>query len=76
MVKDRITALLLTIIILYFALRAFAVIYGVVKILNNSEFIPIDTTYHNYPELDRAHLRSQLKYYENNKIKTDSTRSK
>ena len=74
MIRDRVTAGILTIIILYFTIRVFAVIYGVVKVLNTSEFIPVDTTYHNYPELDRAHLRSQLKYYENNQIKVDSTR--
>jgi hypothetical protein len=74
MIRDKVTAGILTIIILYFTIRAFAVIYGVVRILNASEFIPVDTTYHNYPELDRIHLRSQLKYYENNQIKIDSTR--
>lgn len=73
MIKDKVTAGILTIVILYFTIRVFAVIYGVVKILNTSEFIPVDTTYHNYPELDRTHLR--FKNYENNQIKIDSTRS-
>jgi hypothetical protein len=72
MIRDRVTAGILTIIILYFTIRVFAVIYGVVKVLNASEFIPVDTTYHNYPELDRTHLR--FKNYENNQIKIDSTR--
>ena len=70
--KNKVTAGILTIIILYFTIRVFAVIYGVVKIITTSEFIPADTTYHNYPELDRTHLR--FKNYENNQIKTDSTR--
>jgi hypothetical protein len=74
MIRDKVTAGVLTIIILYFTIRAFAMIYGVIKILNSSEFILADTSYHNYPELDRTHLR--FKYYEHNKIKTDSTRSK
>jgi hypothetical protein len=72
MIKDRVTAGILTIIILYFTIRVFAVIYGVVRILNESEFIPVDTTYHNYPELDRTHLR--FKYYEDDKVKADSLR--
>jgi len=72
MIRDRVTAGILTIIILYFTIRAFAMIYGVVKVLNASEFIPADTSYHNYPELDRTHLR--IKNYENNQIKIDSTR--
>jgi hypothetical protein len=72
MIKDKVTAGILTIVILYFTIRVFAVIYGVVKILNTSEFIPVDTTYHNYPELDRTHLR--FKNYENNQIKVDSLR--
>ena len=72
MIRDKVTAGILTIIILYFTIRVFAVIYGVVRILNASEFIPADTTYHNYPELDRTHLR--FKNYENNQIKVDSTR--
>jgi len=72
MIKDKVTAGILTIVILYFTIRVFAVIYGVVRILNASEFIPVDTTYHNYPELDRTHLR--FKNYENNQIKVDSTR--
>ena len=72
MIRDRVTAGILTIIILYFTIRAFAMIYGVVRILNASEFIPADTSYHNYPELDRTHLI--FKNYENNQIKIDSTR--
>ena len=72
MIRDRVTAGILTIIILYFTIRAFAMIYGVVKVLNSSEFILADTSYHNYPELDRTHLR--FKNYENNQIKVDSTR--
>jgi hypothetical protein len=72
MIRDRVTAGILTIIILYFTIRVFAVIYGVVKVLNASEFIPTDTSYHNYLELDRTHLR--FKNYENNQIKVDSTR--
>ena len=72
MIRDKVTAGILTIIILYFTIRVFAVIYGVVKVLNASEFMPADTSYHNYPELDRTHLR--FKNYENNQIKIDSTR--
>jgi hypothetical protein len=72
MIKNKVTAGILTIVILYFTIRVFAMIYGVVRILNASEFIPVDTTYHNYPELDRTHLR--FKNYENNQIKVDSTR--
>ena len=72
MIRDRVTAGILTIVILYFVIRVFAMIYGVVKVLNASEFMPADTSYHNYPELDRTHLR--FKNYENNQIKVDSTR--
>jgi hypothetical protein len=72
MIKDKVAAGLLTVIIVYFAIRTFALIYGVVKLLNTSEFIPTDTTYHNYPELDRTHIR--FKNYENNQIKVDSLR--
>jgi hypothetical protein len=72
MIRDKVTAGILTIIILYFTIRVFAMIYGAVKVLNASEFIPADTSYHNYPELDRTHLR--FKYYENNQIKVDSIR--
>ena len=72
MIRDRVTAGILTIIILYFTIRVFAVIYGVVKVLNTSEFIPADTSYHNYPELDRTHLR--FKIYADDKVKTDSIR--
>jgi len=74
MIRDKVTAGILTIIILYFTIRVFAMIYGVVRILNTSEFIPADTTYKNYPELDRRNLKSQLKYYENDKVKADSLR--
>ncbi len=72
MITDRVTAGILTIIILYFTIRVFAVIYGVVRILNGSEFIPVDTTYHNYPELDRTHLR--FKDYADDRVKVDSLR--
>ena len=72
MIKDKVTAGILTIVILYFTIRAFAMIYGVVKVLNASEFIPADTSYHNYPELDRTHLIFNKN--ENNQIKVDSTR--
>jgi hypothetical protein len=72
MIRDKVTAGILTIIILYFTIRVFAMIYGVVKLLNASEFIPADTTYYNYPELDRTHLR--FKNYEDNKVKADSLR--
>ena len=72
MIRDKVTAGILTIIILYFTIRVFAVIYGVVKVLNASEFMPADTSYHNYPELDRTHLR--FKIYADDKVKTDSIR--
>ena len=72
MIRDRVTAGILTILILYFTIRVFAVIYGVVKVLNTSEFMPADTSYHNYPELDRTHLR--FKIYADDKVKTDSIR--
>ena len=72
MIRDRVTAGILTIVILYFIIRVFAVIYGVVKVLNTSEFMPADTSYHNYPELDRTHLR--FKIYADDKVKTDSIR--
>ena len=72
MIRDRVTAGILTIIILYFTIRVFAVIYGVVKVLNTSEFMPADTSYHNYPELDRTHLR--FKSYADDKVKIDSIR--
>ena len=72
MIRDRVTAGILTIIILYFTIRVFAMIYGAVKVLNASEFIPADTSYHNYPELDRTHLR--FKIYADDKVKTDSIR--
>lgn len=72
MIRDRVTAGILTIVILYFTIRVFAMIYGAVKILNASEFMPADTSYHNYPELDRTHLR--FKIYADDKVKTDSIR--
>jgi hypothetical protein len=72
MIRDKVTAGILTIVILYFTIRVFAMIYGAVKILNASEFMPTDTSYHNYPELDRTHLR--FKSYADNKVKTDSIR--
>jgi hypothetical protein len=72
MIRDRVTAGILTIIILYFVIRVFAMIYGAVKVLNASEFMPSDTSYHNYPELDRTHLR--FKIYADDKVKTDSIR--
>lgn len=72
MIRDRVTAGILTILILYFTIRVFAMIYGVVKVLNTSEFMPADTSYHNYPELDRTHLR--FKIYADDKVKTDSIR--
>lgn len=74
MVKDRITALILTFIILYFCLRLVMFLYGVVLVVSSPLPANTDTTYKNYPELDRRNLKSQLKYYENNKIKADSTR--
>jgi len=73
MIKDKVTAVILTIVILYLIIRAFAMIYGVVRILKASEFIPADTIHHNYPELDKTHLR--FKNYENNQIKVESRRS-
>jgi hypothetical protein len=72
MIRDRVTAGILTIVILYFVIRVFAMIYGVFKVLNASEFMPADTSYHNYPELDRTHLR--FKIYADDKVKTDSIR--
>ena len=72
MIRDKVTAGILTIVILYFVIRVFAMIYGAVKVLNASEFMPADTSYHNYPELDRTHLR--FKIYADDKVKTDSIR--
>lgn len=72
MIRDRVTAGILTIVILYFTIRVFAMIYGAVKVLNASEFMPADTSYHNYSELDRTHLR--FKIYADDKVKTDSIR--
>jgi len=74
MIKDKVTAGILTIIILYLCLRIVAFLYGVVKVVTFPLPNKIDTTYHNYPELDRRNLKSQLKYHENNQIKIDSTR--
>ena len=76
MVKDRVAAALLTVIILYFCIRTVTFLYGIVLVVSSPLPANPDTTYKNYPELDRRNLKSQLKYYENNKIKADSTRSK
>jgi hypothetical protein len=76
MVKDRVAAALLTVIILYFCIRTVMFLYGVVLVVSHPLPANTDTTYSNYPELDRRNLKSQLKYHENNKVKTDSTRSK
>jgi hypothetical protein len=76
MVKDRVTAALLTVIILFFCIRTVMFLYGVVLVVSSPLSGNIDTTYSNYPELDRRNLKSQLKYHENNKVKADSTRSK
>jgi hypothetical protein len=75
MIKDKITAALLTIIILYFCIRAVMFLYGIVLVVSHPLPITTDTTYRNYPELDRRNLKSQLKYYENNQIKTSSRKS-
>lgn len=76
MVKDRVAAVLLTAIILYFCIRAVMFLYGIVLVVSSPLSGNTDTTYSNYPELDRRNLKSQLKYHENNKAKADSTRSK
>ena len=76
MVKDRVAAVILTVIILYFCIRTVTFLYGVVLVVSSPLSGNIDTTYSNYPELDRRNLKSQLKYHENNKVKADSTRSK
>jgi hypothetical protein len=76
MVKDRVTAALLTVIILFFCIRTISFLYGVVLVVSHPLPGNTDTTYSNYPELDRRNLKSQLKYHENNKVKADSTRSK
>ena len=75
MVKDRATAAILTVIILYFCIRAVMFLYGVVLVVSSPLPVNTDTTYSNYPELDRRNLKSQLKYHENNKVKADSTKS-
>ena len=75
MVKDRVTAVLLTVIILYFCIRTVTFLYGVVLVVSSPLSGNTDTTYSNYPELDRRNLKSQLKYHENNKVKADSTKS-
>jgi hypothetical protein len=75
MVKDRVTAVLLTVIILYFCIRTVTFLYGIVLVVSSPSPGNTDTTYSNYPELDRRNLKSQLKYHENNKVKADSTRS-
>lgn len=72
MIRDRVTAGILTILILYFTIRVFAMIYGVFNTLTTSELIPADTSYHSHPELDRTHLR--FKSYADDKVKTDSIR--
>jgi hypothetical protein len=74
MIKDKVKAGILTIVILYLCLRIVAVLYGVVRVVTSPLPNKIDTIYHNYPELDRRNLKSQLKYHENNQIKIDSTR--
>jgi thymidine phosphorylase len=56
MIKDRVTAGIFTIVILYFTIRVFAVVYGVVKIMTTSKFIPAETIHHNYSELDKLML--------------------
>jgi hypothetical protein len=75
MVKDRITAALLTVIILYFCIRVVTFLYGIVLVVSHPLPITTDTTYRNYPELDRRNLKSQLKYHENNQIKASSRKS-
>jgi hypothetical protein len=75
MVKDRVTAVLLTVIILYFCIRTVMFLYGVVLVVSHPLPGNTDTTYSNYPELDRRNLKSQLKYHENNQVKADSTKS-
>ena len=73
MIRDRVTAGILTIVILYFTIRVFAMIYGVFKVMD-TEVIPADTTYHKHPELDRRQLFLKFKYYADDKVKTDSIR--
>jgi hypothetical protein len=73
MIKNKVTAGVLTIVILYFTIRVFAVIYGVFKVMD-AEVIPADTTYHKHPELDKRELFLKFKIYADHKVKTDSTR--
>lgn len=73
--KQTIYASILTVVILYYCLRVVSFLYGVVLTVSPSIHNNVDTTYRKYPELDRRNLKSQLKYYENNKTKTRSTRS-
>jgi hypothetical protein len=73
MIRDKVTAGILTIIILYFTIRVFAVIYGVFKVID-TEIIPADTTYHKHPELDRRELFLKFKIYADHKVKVDSIR--
>lgn len=75
MVKDKVAAALLTIIILYFCIRVVMFLYGMVLVVSHPLPIKTDTTYRNYPELDRRNLKSQLKYHENNQIKASSRKS-
>lgn len=75
MVKDKLTAVILTFVLLYLCIRTVMFLYGVVLVVSTKLPNHTDTTYKSYPELDKRNLKSQLKYYENNKIKTDSTRS-
>ena len=75
MVKDKTTAAILTVIILYFCIRGVMFLYGIALVVGSPLLIATDTTYHNYPELDRRNLKSQLKYHEKNKANVDSTRS-
>ena len=73
MIKNRVTAGIFTIVILYFTIRVFAVVYGVFKVID-TEIIPADTTYHKHPELDRRELFLKFKTYADHKVKVDSIR--
>jgi hypothetical protein len=72
--KETIYAAIMTVVIGYYCLRVVMFLYGVVLTVSPPIQNNVDTTYRNYPELDRRNLKSQLKYNENNKIKTRSTR--
>jgi hypothetical protein len=72
--KQTIYAAILTVVIGYYCLRVVMFLYGVVLTVSPPIQNNVDTTYRNYPELDRRNLKSQLKYHENNKVKADSTR--